>query len=243
MVTAIEGYPFEALTERFSYRSAVNCNWKIFSDAFQEFYHAPILHAAQSVPAVAAAARQAGFEAPHYEIEGPHRMINGAGLSPWALPPESTKPMERLTRSGLFGAWDAPELPCPVPAGVNPASCEPWGLSSFQIWPNLVLLIWNLNWVHVYRYWPTGYHTMVYEAELMLVPARTARERLAHEMAAVTYKEYALQDSNTLEATQSMLESRVVEWFPLSDQEIACRHFHKTASDWVEAYQRERAGA
>ena len=42
MVTAIDGYPFEAMTERFSYRSRVNCNWKIFSDAFQEFYHAPV---------------------------------------------------------------------------------------------------------------------------------------------------------------------------------------------------------
>ena len=60
-------------------------------------------------------------------------------------------------------------------------------------------------------------------------------------MAAVTFKEYALQDGNTLEATQIMLESRVVTAFPLNDQEILCRHLHKVAADWVDDY-RARAG-
>ena len=62
-------------------------------------------------------------------------------------------------------------------------------------------------------------------------------------MAAVTFKEYSLQDGNTLEATQLMLESRVVTAFPLNDQEILCRHLHKVAADWVADYQRERAEA
>jgi phenylpropionate dioxygenase-like ring-hydroxylating dioxygenase large terminal subunit len=240
MVTAIDGYPFDRLTERFAYRAEVASNWKIFSDAFQEFYHAPVLHAGQSVPAVAAAAREAGFEAPHYQIDGPHRMLTGGGIRPWELPAEAVKPMERLTRSGLFGYWDQPELDRPIPAGVNPGRCNPWGMGSFQIWPNTVILIWNLGWVHTYHYWPTSHNGVVYEANLLLVPARNARERLAHEMAAVSFKEFALQDANTLEATQMMLESRVLDAFPLNDQEITCRHFHKTAGEWVDAYLRER---
>ena len=60
------------------------------------------------------------------------------------------------------------------------------------------------------------------------------------EFAAVTFKEYGLQDGNTLEATQMMLESRVVDRFPLNDQEILCRHLHQVAAEWVEAYQKER---
>jgi phenylpropionate dioxygenase-like ring-hydroxylating dioxygenase large terminal subunit len=240
MITGLDGYPFDRMTERFSYRAEVGSNWKIFSDAFQEFYHAPVLHSGQSVPAIAAAARQAGFEAPHYQIDGPHRMLTGGGIRPWELPADAVKPMERLTRSGLFGNWDQPQLDRPIPAGINPGHCDPWGMHSFQIWPNLVILIWNLGWVHTYHYWPTAYNRVVYEANLLLVPARNARERLAHEMAAVSFKEFALQDANTLEATQMMLESRVLDAYPLNDQEITCRHFHKTAGEWVDEYLKGR---
>jgi hypothetical protein len=233
------------MTERFLYRARVASNWKIFSDAFQEFYHAPVLHAGQSRPSVAAAARQAGFEAPYYRIAGPHRMLTGAGagIRPWELPADACMPMERVTRSGLFGPWDAPQLPGSVTAGANPARCNPWGMSSFQIWPNMVILIWCQNWVHTYHYWPASYNATDYEANLYFIPATNARERLAHEMAAAKFKEFALQDANTLEATQMMLESRVIERFPLGDQEVTCRHFHKTAGDWVDEYRRENARA
>ena len=51
----------------------------------------------------------------------------------------------------------------------------------------------------------------------------------------MTFKEYALQDGNTLEATQTMLESRApVKSFPLNDQEILIRHLHTTARRYVD---------
>jgi hypothetical protein len=59
----------------------------------------------------------------------------------------------------------------------------------------------------------------------------------------VTFKEYSLQDGNTLEATQSMLESRAVTQFPLGDQEILLRLLHHTAREYVADYQRQQSGA
>ena len=51
----------------------------------------------------------------------------------------------------------------------------------------------------------------------------------------------SLSDASTLEATQMMLESRVVDRFPLNDQEVLIRHLHKVACDWVESHdQRTR---
>jgi phenylpropionate dioxygenase-like ring-hydroxylating dioxygenase large terminal subunit len=239
MILALEGYPFDQLTERFYYRAEVKSNWKLYMDAFQEFYHAPVLHQKQTPPDWSVAALNAGFEAPSYMIDGPHRLVSTAGIKLWDLPDNMRKPMEAVTRSGLFGPWDAPDLG-EMPAGLNPAKCDPWGLDSFQVFPNWVVLIWSQRWYLTYHYWPTSANSHVFEGTLYFVPARTARERVAHEMAAVTFKEYGLQDANTLEATQSMLESRVVTEFPLCDQEVLCRHLHQVAKQWVDDYTRTR---
>jgi hypothetical protein len=176
--------------------------------------------------------------------EGPHRLISTSGVRAWELGRDMRKPIEELCRSGLFGPWDAPDLGVDsLPSGVNPARCRPWGLDSFQIFPNFTILIWGQGWYLTYHYWPTSHGSHIFEGTLYFVLAKTARERVAHELAAVSFKEYGL-DANTLEATQSMLESRVVERFPLNDQEVLCRHLHKETARWVDDYRRnrERAG-
>jgi len=105
-----------------------------------------------------------------------------------------------------------------------------------------VILIWERNWYLTYHYWPTSHNAHVFEGNLYFVPAQTARERVAQEMAAVTFKEYALQDGNTLEATQTMLESATpVKTFPLNDQEILLRHLHHTVHGYVNEYELQAA--
>jgi phenylpropionate dioxygenase-like ring-hydroxylating dioxygenase large terminal subunit len=239
MITALEGYPFDKMTERWYYRATVGSNWKIFMDAFQEFYHAPVLHARQTPASFAVPAQEAGFESPHYRIDGPHRLVSTSGIRIWELTDDKRKPMEDITRSGLFGPWDAPDLGVEkMPPGINPAECSPWGSDSYQLFPNFVILIWAGGWYLTYHYWPTSASSHLFEGTLYFIPAKTARERLAHEMTAVTFKEYALQDGNTLEATQMGLESQVVGAFPLNDQEILCRHLHKEVAHWVDEYAR-----
>jgi hypothetical protein len=205
-------------------------------DAFAEFYHAPVLHAKQSRERYAAAGQRLGFEAPHYRIDGPHRLVSTAGVRNWEMGDEAVKPSEVITRGGLFGPWEQPDLG-EMPPGVNPGRCNPWGLDSFQLFPNFAVLIWSQGWYLTYHYWPTSYSTHIFEGNVYFLPARTARERIAHEMTAVTFKEFALQDGNTLEATQISLETRAVERFHLNDQEILLRHLHKTVRDWVDRYR------
>jgi Rieske 2Fe-2S family protein len=240
MVSAIEGYPFDQITERYGLRAVMPTNWKIFSDALQEQYHAPIVHRNQRPDNFEAPMQTGGFEAPHYQIDGTHRMMTTPGIRPWEMPADQIKPTELLTRSGTFGPWEPPELET-SPPGVNPGGCDPFGISLFGIWPNFAIQFWERGWYHTYHHWPLSHDTHLFECNLYFVPARTARERVAREMAVVSWKEFALQDDNLIAAVQMTLESRVLDSFPLGDQEILCRHLHKTAGDWVGAYRAERA--
>ncbi|MFD4404902.1 aromatic ring-hydroxylating dioxygenase subunit alpha [Nocardia sp. NPDC058499] len=239
MIKGLEGYPFHEMTEVFSYKAEVGSNWKLFIDAFAEFYHAPILHMKQAVKDEADKLAGYGYEALHYDLQPPHSMISSWG---GMAPPKDlnmVKPIERILRSGLFGPWDRPDIEGldPLPVGINPAGHRAWGVDEFEIWPNFSLLFWAPGWYLTYHYWPTAVDRHIFEANLYFVPAKTARERLAQELAGVTFKEYALQDANTLEATQTMIATRTVTDFPLNDQEILLRHLHKTAQKKVEEYR------
>ncbi|MGP2441176.1 aromatic ring-hydroxylating oxygenase subunit alpha [Streptomyces sp. JW3] len=237
----IEGYPFHKLTQVHKYRAEIGSNWKLFIDAFAEFYHAPILHSGQYMPEQARRIQKYGYEALHYDIDGPHSMVSSWG---GIAPPhdrEMVKPIEAALRSGLFGPWDAPDIGMSteqLPPAVNPTRDARWGMDSFVFFPNFMLLIWRPNWVLTYHYWPTSYNTHIFEGTCYFVPPKNAFERLQQELAAVSFKEYGLQDGNTLEATQTMLESGTVDGFPLNDQEILLRHLHRTAQEHVDAYRR-----
>jgi hypothetical protein len=99
-----------------------------------------------------------------------------------------------------------------------------------------MLLFWAPGWYLTYSYWPTAVDSHIFESSLYFVPAKTAAERLQHELAAVTFKEYGLQDANTLEATQRSLKSRVITDFPLCDQELLLRALHQASRDYVKGY-------
>jgi glycine betaine catabolism A len=238
MITALDDYPFHRLTDRYTLRSVMPANWKIFMDALQEQYHAPMVHRTARSDNFSAPMMVSGFEAPHYQIDGPHHMTTTSGYQPWNMPSEQLKPMEKLLQSGTFGPWQQPDLG-DIPAGVNPGSCHPWGNSEFMIWPNFGFQIWERGWVNSYHLWPTSYNSHVFECNLYFTPATNARERAAREYAVVTWKEFALQDDVIIMALQTALESRVVDRFPLSDQEFQVRHSHKVAVDWVNQFQRE----
>jgi phenylpropionate dioxygenase-like ring-hydroxylating dioxygenase large terminal subunit len=228
----LEGYPFHELTQKHTYRAEVGSNWKLFIDAFMEFYHAPVLHAKQSVSEESRKLQSAGYEALAYDIDGPHAMVSSWG---GMAPPKDlnmVKPIERVLRSGLFGPWEGPDIA--LPDGVNPARHPAWGIDSFLFFPNFMLLIWKPGWYLTYHYWPTSHNTHIFETSLYFAPPKNAFERLQQELAVVTFKEYGLQDGNTLEATQSMIESGAVTEFPLCDQEVMLRHLHKVCRDYVD---------
>ena len=53
----------------------------------------------------------------------------------------------------------------------------------------------------------------------------------------MSFKEFALQDDNLIASVQLTMGSGGLTEFPLCDQEVLCRHLHKTAQEWVSVYQ------
>ena len=129
MAKGIEGYPFGEMTEVYTYRAEVGSNWKLFIDAFAEFYHAPVLHQKQAVREEADKLLGFGFEGLHYELFGPHSMISSWGGMAPPKDPSMVKPIERVLRSGLFGPWDRPDIEGldSLPAGSGCRSASPAG--------------------------------------------------------------------------------------------------------------------
>jgi Rieske 2Fe-2S family protein len=240
MITAID-YPFEKLTQRHYYRGDVGSNWKIFLDAFQEFYHSPALHRHQNPMMSTPEYGDAGISALHFQIDGLHRVgstIIGPG---WLMPKELLNPIESKLRGGLFGPWEPSEIVTgEIPPGLNPGNKKDWGLDSFQIFPNFAIVFWERGWYLTYHYWPVAHDRLIFELNAYFVPARNVRERIAQQLCIATIKEYALQDCGTLEATQMGLESGAAGAHPLGDQEIMCRHLNELVYDWVDDYQRKR---
>ena len=152
----------------------------------------------------------AGFDCGHFQIDGPHRLVSTAGTRRWLLAPEYMYPIERATKSGLVGPWRTPDIGELPVAGLNPGGIEPWGISNFQIFPNIEILIYG-GWYLLYRYWPTSHNTHRFEAYTFFHPAGSVRERIEHEVAAVVLKEFALQDAGMLGGTQAALEYGIVD--------------------------------
>ena len=206
------------MTQVYKYRAEVGSNWKLFIDAFAEFYHAPVLHAKQAVSDESHEAQGYGFEALRLRASTVRTAWCRRGAACRRRRTSSmVKPIERVLRSGLFGPWERPtsgSTSC-RPA-VNPARSRAVGRRLVRVLPQLHAA--GLGSRTGTSRTTTGRRRTtrhIFEGTLYFVPPKTARERLRQELAAVTFKEYALQDGNTLEATQTMLESRAVTQFPL----------------------------
>ena len=135
----IEGYPFEKMTQVHKYRAEIGSNWKLFIDAFMEFYHAPVLHAKQAVAEESAQAAGLRLRGARLRRRRPARdgVVVGRHVAAEGRV-SMVKPIERVLRSGLFGVWDAPDIGLDeLPAGPEPGPAPVVGRGLVPVLPQL----------------------------------------------------------------------------------------------------------
>lgn len=241
----LESYPFERMTERYAYKTRVKGNWKLSIDTILEWYHPPYVHGRFINPDVSKAEKLVPPpDAYHYDLFTSHMLNSVPG--PPQLPPRAPGqlgPAKRdqrwiykLFRAGLFGPDDVPDLG-PLPNVLNPGGIKSWSNDAYWLFPNFSVQIWARGFYITYQYWPESVDSHTYELDIHFTPPRNAAERLAQEMTAQTTIEFAMQDSNTVEATHSALATRANRQFHLSDQELMIRNFHKVVRDTVAAHR------
>ena len=235
----LEDYPFHKLTEWHRLEAEVDSNWKLFMDAFAEFYHVPYVHSRLNNPQGkgAASGDQPPFMIPFFKAYGKHRMLSSGGQYANKRG-RGTLPAQSIFKGSLYGPAIAPDI---GPRGElsNPGRLEGWGMDTWQLYPNFVVLTWSQNYIITYQYWPLSPDSHRFLMDYYFVPPKTASERLTHEMVMAVAKDFALQDANVLEATQRRIRSGARKEFHYSDQEALLRHLHHVVQADVEAYKRE----
>jgi glycine betaine catabolism A len=92
----------------------------------------------------------------------------------------------------------------------------------------------NSNYWHLgIWYWPVDEGRTVIRAERIFYKAKNAGERLGQAFSKVRAREVLREDLNTLEATQEMLESGVMEHIHLSQQELALQHHFRMTDEML----------
>ena len=225
------GFPFGELSACYGYTLHLRCNWKVALDAFTEAYHVPTIHP--------------------WTIDDYMRKEN-----PHCHPLYA----EVYQRHGLLGVFRSPELTeTPVgglanrfgasmlkmdarmdslPPQVNPDRSPNFFFDLIRIFPNFTLHVLDGNYFTI-QFWPLKVDEMILEGKIYYYPPETPAQRFSQEYAHLLMRENWLEDTGTMEATQSMLSSGAKTHFQLQEYELLLRHFYQVLENYVGFYRNE----
>jgi Rieske 2Fe-2S family protein len=231
-------YPFDKMTQWYSFRSDANANWKALMDGFSEVYHAATTH---TLPFAFPPLENVPVGISHmndFAVRGKHRyyLARGVPENPFRFP------YERETNAMAIGPRYKFPFPCEIPEVANAVGLENWGNSTNIFWPNLFIQFYAPGWYLTYRMMPLATDKMRFELDIYMPPPQNFSEALAQKSAITQFLEAALQDFSLLEAQQQGLKTRAFDKYWLTDQEVLVRQFHKQIQETVAEYQAEIAG-
>lgn len=220
--THLAGFPYGELSQCFSYHTYLDCNWKVAHDAFAEAYHVATIHAG-SFPNVFSSGLQ------NVELFGPHR-TTAICLSLNAEP----TPVAKIANSLATGSLVAQRGASMLPPTVNPDRRDDFSFELSVLFPNLLLHVSEGIWF-THQFWPIAHNKTLWEGKYYVRPAKTNSQRWALEHAQCLQRNAWLEDTATMEDTQTALESGAKQWMYLQDDEILIRHGYHALEAYMHA--------
>ncbi len=220
--THLAGFPYGELSQCFSYHTYLDCNWKVAHDAFAEAYHVATIHAG-SFPNVFSSGLQ------NVELFGPHR-TTAICLS---LDAEPT-PVAKIANSLATGSLVAQRGASMLPPTVNPDRRDDFSFELSVLFPNLLLRVSEGIWF-THQFWPISHNKTLWEGKYYVRPAQTNSQRWALEHAQCLQRNAWLEDTATMEDTQTALESGAKQVMYLQDDEILIRHGYHALEAYMHA--------
>lgn len=218
----LSGFPYDQMTQCFSYHTELNCNWKVAHDAFAEAYHVATIHAG-SFPNVFSSGLQ------NVELFGPHR-TSAVCLSMNNEPTPVAKLANSLAGASLVAQRGASMLP----PTVNPDRRDDFSFELSVAFPNLLLHVSEGIWF-THQFWPLAHNRTRWEGKYYVRAPQTNSQRWAVEFAQVLQRNAWLEDTATMEDTQTALESGAKSVMHLQDDEVLIRHGYHAIEQYMAA--------
>lgn len=216
------GFPFDELDFGFTYRTEVDCNWKVAHDAFAEAYHVDTIHAG-SFPNVFSTGLQ------NVKLMGPHRTC-AVCLTLDAKPTPVAGIANAIAGASLVSVREESMLP-PL---INPDKRPDFAFELSVLFPNTLLHVSEGIWF-THQFWPLAHNRTLWEGRYYVKSPKTNAERWAIEHAMTLQRNAWLEDTATMEDTQRAMQSRAKSLQHLQDDEILIRHGAIIVDQYVNA--------
>jgi len=200
-------YPWEDFEIAAQWEADVQCNYKVFIDAFQETYHVSFIHRQSFTGEVDP--DDPYFHLKYMHFFGPHKVLAVPGRGS----PDTAVRTHEVTQDEN------------VATGLNLDGVVDWGFDIDVIFPNYFLNMFD-NQYFTHNFWPIDVDKTHWECRLYLPKVTKASELIALEKEKVLLRDAIQEDLSTNEATQASLMTGAMKHLYFSAQESGPRHHY-----------------
>ena len=231
----LTGYPFDQLPVAWSYKAHIDTAWQNARDSQLEGYHLKYLHKRTS-PGLMSHAADPSRHSLDFKILGRHSIGSYFGVREESALPPVARLATKFTQT-LGSVASALSDVNTWPVGVNPTRHKDWFFDVAYIFPNFHFIFLGHHAYIGHTFLPTAVNKTWWNARAYMPAPKTLVEQFSRECAKTAVRDLWTEDGSTLEGTQKVLETGILKYLQIQDQEIQIRHESRVMDEMVGDWQ------